>query len=105
MRRESEGQLVGSAAFRHDSGGAQFGVAEKIRHLRAMRARTVETASAWVDLAAQAKGIAGTPLAGEEWFSGPYALVIALDRLIVTLTALAKTGAVAPQPSAHVGLT
>ncbi|GAC1582474.1 MAG: aldehyde dehydrogenase family protein [Candidatus Elarobacter sp.] len=64
---------------------AQLGLAGKIRHLHAMRARSVETAATWAQLGAQAKGIAGTPQAGEEWFSGPYALLVALDRLIATL--------------------
>ncbi|HEY4438893.1 MAG TPA: aldehyde dehydrogenase family protein [Candidatus Elarobacter sp.] len=68
---------------------ARLGFAGKIRHLRAMRARTIEVADEWVALAAHAKGIAGTPLAGEEWFSGPYAVLVAIDRLIATLAALA----------------
>jgi aldehyde dehydrogenase (NAD(P)+) len=71
---------------------ARLGFAGKVRHLAAMRARTVEVAAEWVDLAARAKGIAGTPLAGEEWFSGPYALLIALDRLIATVGDVARTG-------------
>ena len=71
---------------------AQLGFAGKVRHLTTMRARTAEVAPAWVDLAARAKGIAGTALAGEEWFSGPYALLIALDRLIATVGDVARTG-------------
>lgn len=77
----------------HADGWARFGFAGKIRHLRTMRARTVEVASAWVDAAARAKGIAGTPLAGEEWLSGPYALLTALDRLGSTLGEVARRGA------------
>src|ERR1035437_6363380 len=71
---------------------ARLAVTEKIRHLRAMRARTVETAQAWVDLAAEAKGIAGTALVGEEWLSGPYPLLTALDRLTATLAGIARDG-------------
>jgi aldehyde dehydrogenase (NAD(P)+) len=74
----------------HADGWARLGFAGKIRHLRAMRARTIEVAEEWVALAARAKGIAGTPLAGEEWFAGPYAVLVALDRLIATLGALAR---------------
>ena len=80
---------------------ARLGLAEKIRHLRAMRARTVETAQGWVDAAAEAKGIAGTALAGEEWLSGPYPLLTAIDRLSATLAGIARTGA-APIPERSV---
>jgi aldehyde dehydrogenase (NAD(P)+) len=81
-----------AALQEHAQAWARLGLAGKIRHLRAMRARTVEVASAWVDLAAGAKGIAKTPLAGEEWFAGPYALLVALDRLIATLGEIAVAG-------------
>jgi aldehyde dehydrogenase (NAD(P)+) len=81
----------------HAQTWARLGVAEKIRHLRAMRGRTVETAQAWVDLAAEAKGIAGTALVGEEWLSGPYPLLTALDRLTATLAGIARDG-VPPVP-------
>ena len=74
----------------HADAWARLGIAGKIRHLRAMRGRTIEVASQWVDLAARAKGIAGTPLEGEEWLSGPYALLTALDRLTATLGAIAR---------------
>jgi aldehyde dehydrogenase (NAD(P)+) len=74
----------------HADAWARLGIAGKIRHLRAMRARTVEVASEWVELAAQAKGIAGTALAGEEWLSGPYPLLTAIDRLTATLSAIAR---------------
>ena len=91
------------AVLRANAGAwSHLPLAEKIDHLRSMRAATVKVAADWVARAAEAKGIARTPLAGEEWFSGPYAVIIALDRLIVTLSALAQTGSVAPQPSARV---
>jgi aldehyde dehydrogenase (NAD(P)+) len=76
----------------HAYAWARLGFAATIRHLRAMRARTVEVATAWVEAAARAKGIAGTPLAGEEWFSGPYPLLSALDRLATTLGEIARRG-------------
>ncbi|MEA2720102.1 MAG: hypothetical protein QOJ39_1966 [Candidatus Eremiobacteraeota bacterium] len=80
------------AALRaHADSWARLGIAGKIRHLRAMRARTIEVASEWVDLAAQAKGIAETALAGEEWLSGPYPLLTAIDRLTATLSAIARS--------------
>jgi aldehyde dehydrogenase (NAD(P)+) len=72
---------------------ARMGIAGKVRHLRVLRARTVETTTEWVALATQAKGIAGTSLVGEEWLSGPYPLLTALDTLGTTLGALARDGA------------
>ncbi len=71
---------------------ARLGLAGKIRHLRAMRAGTVEVARDWVACAAEAKGIAGTALAGEEWLSGPWPLLTALDRLASTLGGIARDG-------------
>ena len=76
----------------HAEGWARLALAEKIRHLRVMRARTVEVAADWVAFAAEAKGIAGTPLAGEEWLSGPWPLLVALDRLAATLGGIARNG-------------
>ncbi len=84
----------------HAAGWARLGFAGKIRHLRTMRARTVEVAAQWAELAARAKGIAGTPLAGEEWLSGPYALLGALDRLAKTLGEIARDGVPAITESA-----
>jgi aldehyde dehydrogenase (NAD(P)+) len=77
----------------HAQAWARLGYAGKIRHLHLLRARTVEVAAEWVALAARAKGIAGTPLAGEEWLSGPYPFLSALDRLGTTLGELARAGA------------
>ncbi len=42
----------------HAETWARLGIAGKIRHLRAMRAHTIEVAQRWVDLAARAKAIA-----------------------------------------------
>jgi aldehyde dehydrogenase (NAD(P)+) len=71
---------------------AHLGFAGKLRHLRAMRRGVVEVGPAWAEAAARAKGIAGTPLEGEEWLSGPYALLTAIDRLGATIGAIARTG-------------
>ena len=71
---------------------ARLGIAGKIRHLRAMRSNTIEVAQRWVDLGAHAKAIAGSQLAGEEWMSGPYALLTSIDRLIATLAGIARNG-------------
>lgn len=77
----------------HADAWAQLGIAGKIRHLRTMRTHLIEIAQTWVDLGAEAKAIAGTPLAGEEWLSGPYPLLTAIDRLTATLAGIARDGA------------
>jgi aldehyde dehydrogenase (NAD(P)+) len=66
-------------------------VAEKRELLEALRGATAEVAEEWVRLSCRGKGIAMTsPAAGEEWISGPYALlsnVAALIRLLRQLEA------------------
>ena len=66
--------------------------AEKARLLAEVAAATAGVAARWTAVAAQAKGIAGTPLAGEEAISGPWALLYALNRYIRTLDQIAATG-------------
>ena len=56
-------------------------------------------ASRWADAAIEAKGLTGTPLAGEEWVSGPWALLYALNRYIRTLHDLAREGTPHLDPS------
>jgi len=76
-------------------------LAGKRRLLEAVRAATAAAADDWVRVCCQGKGIAtGTPAAGEEWMSGPYAVlsgVAALIRLLKGLEAgadpLARLGA------------
>jgi aldehyde dehydrogenase (NAD(P)+) len=61
--------------------------------LAQVHARTGQNAQAWVDAAAQIKGLpAGSPLLGEEWLSGPYALLSGLAVLMESLQALAAGG-------------
>jgi acyl-CoA reductase-like NAD-dependent aldehyde dehydrogenase len=66
-------------------------LARRRKLLEALRAATAEVAAEWVRLSCQAKGIApNSPAAGEEWMSGPYALlsnVAALIRLVEQLEA------------------
>jgi len=66
---------------------------EKIHYLEEMRDRTARVAATWVDAAVAAKGIpAGSPLAGEEWISGPWAVAFALNRMIDSMKAIAREG-------------
>ncbi|MDL5352842.1 aldehyde dehydrogenase family protein [Microbacterium sp. zg-YB36] len=59
--------------------------------LRRIRAAVVAVAEEWADVAATSKGLEpGHPLRGEEWLSGPYAALVALDAYADTLGALAR---------------
>jgi aldehyde dehydrogenase (NAD(P)+) len=66
--------------------------AEKATLLERIRERTYQHAARWARSASEAKGIAGTPLAGEEWLSGPWALLYALERYASSLRAIAEHG-------------
>ena len=58
--------------------------------LRRLHATTAAVAEEWADVAATSKGLEpGHPLRGEEWLSGPYAVLVALDAYADTLGALA----------------
>lgn len=64
---------------------------EKISMLKGLRTRAGSHARTWVEAAVQAKGLSmDSPLAGEEWISGPYALIEAINALEITLTRIAS---------------
>jgi aldehyde dehydrogenase (NAD(P)+) len=67
-----------------------LGPRAKAELLREIAERTFRHAARWATAAARAKGIEGTPLAGEEWMSGPWALMYALDRYTQTLERIAN---------------
>ncbi len=73
--------------------------AAKADLLEQVRDTVYAQAARWAHAGAQAKGIAGTPLAGEEWISGPWALLYALNRYIRTLRDLAHDGTPQIAPS------
>ena len=59
---------------------ARTSLAARVAMLKAMKESLMPQARAWALTAAGKKGIpAGSPLVGEEWLSGPYALLTALD--------------------------
>ena len=65
---------------------ATLPVRDRIALLEEARARTHAVAPEWVALSAHAKGLTtGSYLAGEEWISGPWAVLYALNRYIRTL--------------------
>ncbi len=64
---------------------------ERIALLQRARACTRAAAAEWVRLSVEAKGLApGSYLAGEEWISGPWAVLYAINRYIRTLQKLAR---------------
>lgn len=68
---------------------AQVSLAECAALLDRIAARVDEVADDWVARAAEAKGLAAdSPLVGEEWASGPWALITGAHALAATLLAL-----------------
>ncbi|MFT4230512.1 MAG: aldehyde dehydrogenase family protein [Microbacterium sp.] len=63
---------------------------QRARLLERVRAEVVRVAEEWADTASTIKGLEpGHPLRGEEWLSGPYAVLAALDAYAASLRALA----------------
>ncbi|MEX1210544.1 MAG: aldehyde dehydrogenase family protein [Candidatus Nanopelagicales bacterium] len=77
------GARVGEAAW------AQVPLQQRIVMLDQIRVDTGEIAQGWVDTAAATKGLPDTsPLVGEEWISGPWALATYVEALAATLRSL-----------------
>jgi aldehyde dehydrogenase (NAD(P)+) len=75
----------------HKDEWASLPIRRKIDFLEQLRDNTDEVAERWVSAAANAKRItADSPLVGEEWISGPWALLKGLNVLIRSLDALGK---------------
>src|SRR5205814_1432759 len=69
---------------------------KKIALLQQVKAETAKVAERWVEAALGPKQIPpGSPLAGEEWTSGPWALIYGLNQYIKTLGEIAKHGRLA----------
>lgn len=72
---------------------AALTLGERIALLQEVRERIAPMAPQWIKLSNAAKGIApGAPLEGEEWTSGPWALMAGCDGLLATLQAIARDG-------------
>jgi len=67
--------------------------------LMRVRESVYAQASRWATAAIEAKGLTGSPLAGEEWVSGPWALLYALNRYIRTMHDIARNGTPHLDPS------
>lgn len=86
---------------RHSDRWAQLSVAGRLEHLQALAANTARVADRWVRAACGAKGLETTsPTAGEEWTSGPWALLFGVNRLSETLRAVAVQGSARLRPGA-----
>ena len=65
-------------------------VGQRATLLRAVRTAVASSAEEWAHTAAASKGLNGShPLRGEEWLSGPYSVLGALDAYAETLSRLA----------------
>lgn len=72
---------------------ASLGIPIKLAMLRTVKRNVYNLAAEWVDAAVRAKGLApGSPLAGEEWISGPWAVMYAIARYVRTLEAIDAYG-------------
>jgi aldehyde dehydrogenase (NAD(P)+) len=77
----------------HKDDWARLSVAAKIEHLRALARATSAQADRWVRAGCRAKGIdPASPFAGEEWSSGPWAFLFGVNRLVETLSDVARSG-------------
>ena len=64
-------------------------ISEKIPLFKSLSSKTSSVARDWVDAAVKAKSInVNSPLSGEEWTSGPWALIYGAESMVGTLTAL-----------------
>ena len=64
-------------------------ISEKIPLFKSLSSKTSSVAKDWVDAAVKAKSInVDSPLSGEEWTSGPWALIYGAESMVGTLMAL-----------------
>ena len=86
-RSELDAAVTDLAA--HADEWAQVPIPSRMAMLMELRDRTAAAAESWAEAAAAAKGLdPSSPLAGEEWLSGPYALLTAVEAMHQTLDRL-----------------
>lgn len=71
---------------------ARLPVLAKVALLKDCRDGVYAVRERWAEAAIAAKGLRGTGLEGEEWISGPWAVLYALNRYIATLESIARSG-------------
>ena len=72
---------------------AGMALAQRIALLAAVRERIAPVAAEWIGLSNQAKGLApDSTLQGEEWTSGPWALLASCDQLLASLRSIDSEG-------------
>lgn len=77
----------------HKHEWARLPIGRKLAYLNELMDRTIAISRRWVDACVQAKRIPpGSPLAGEEWIAGPWALLNGMAGIRRTLQALEKGG-------------
>ena len=70
---------------------ARLPIADRIPLFQGATKKTAEVANNWVATAVKAKSIPeNSPLVGEEWASGPWALIYGIESMIGTLRSLEK---------------
>jgi len=75
----------------HKDEWARLPIAEKIPLFQGATKKTAEVADNWVAAAVKAKSIPeDSPLVGEEWASGPWALIYGIESMVGTLQSLDK---------------
>lgn len=78
---------------RGEKGWAETPLSARRELLQELHSRAAANAEEWVQAALEIKGLdADSPLVGEEWLSGPYALLTGLDALAESLTRLESGG-------------
>src|ERR1700722_9625423 len=66
---------------------ARTPIGERMAMLNEIKERLIAVADAWAKTAARKKGIpTGSPLEGEEWLGGPYALMYACNLFLQSLS-------------------
>lgn len=73
----------------HKHRWARTAISDKLRYLDGIRRHTGDAADEWVQASLEGKRLPpDSPLAGEEWISGPYALLTCVNAYEMTLRAL-----------------
>ncbi|GAC1332152.1 MAG: aldehyde dehydrogenase family protein [Candidatus Dormibacteria bacterium] len=98
---EWQGQIDAQVAGlqEHKDAWARMPVGRRIAYLDDVRGRVNDSAQRWVEAACRAKGLdLDASVAGEEWSSGPWALIYGLNRYLETLRQVEKDGAPSVAP-------